>query len=91
MGITGRVALLFISCFLFFKSSCLSVYCDLTFMDGTKKWGEWVGFTQTKHGWEDVHKVIFPQKPVLNVYFYLLFAGIRGEVVFREPVLRSAL
>jgi hypothetical protein len=66
-----------------------AVYIDLVHDDGTEQWGEAAGFRIGSHDWQQEKVVIFPDRPIRSLAFYLLFRGHAGKAWFREPSLRS--
>ena len=65
-----------------------SVYLDLVYGDGTELWGQAAGFRTGTHDWQREEVVLFPEKPVKTVAFYLLFRGHAGKAWFRDAELR---
>ena len=64
-----------------------AIYLDLVYSDGTELWGQTAGFRTGTHDWQREEVIVFPEKPVKTVAFYLLFREHAGKVSFRDPVL----
>ncbi len=65
-----------------------SLYCDLTYTDGTPGWGFMTPFNTGTHDWQMAEVRIVPAKPVAQVAFNLLFRGQRtGTVWFDDASL----
>ena len=64
-----------------------SVYLDLTYADGSKKFGIFVPFTYKDHDWEKVSSEFTAEKPVTQVNYYLLFRNVAGDARFRNATL----
>ena len=62
-----------------------SLYLDLQYVDGTPLWGRAAPFDVGTHGWQEKRVIIFPEKPVKRVSFYLLFRRHSGTAAFRTP------
>jgi hypothetical protein len=69
------------------RDSDYSLYLDLTYQDGTPLWGQVGAFTVGSHGWQKTQVVVFPEKPVKAVSFYMLLRGHAGKALFRDPQL----
>ncbi len=64
-----------------------SVYLDLTYTDGTHLYGQSASFATNTHDWKSSRVVIFPEKPVRQLSYYLLFRSHTGKAWFRAPTL----
>ena len=62
-----------------------SLYLDLQYTDGTSLWGQATPFDVGTHGWQEKRVIIFPEKPVKRLSFYLLFRRHSGTALFRSP------
>lgn len=62
-----------------------SLYLDLTYTDGTPLWGQVDSWTVGTHDWEKAQVLVFPEKPVASVSFYMLLRGHAGKAWFRDP------
>lgn len=62
-----------------------SVYLDIEYNDGTPLWGQAAAFDVGTHDWQERRVVIFPEKPIRRLSYYLLFRGHRGKAMFRNP------
>lgn len=62
-----------------------SIYLDLQYADGTPLWGQTAAFTTGTHDWQQRRVVVFPEKPVKRVSYYLLFREHEGTAAFRNP------
>lgn len=62
-----------------------SLYLDLQYVDGTPLWGQAAPFDVGTHGWQEKRVIIFPEKPVKRLSFYLLFRRHSGAATFRAP------
>lgn len=66
-----------------------SLYLDLKYADGTPLWGQVDSWAVGTHDWEKAQVLVFPEKPVASVSFYMLLRGHAGKAWFREPQLRK--
>ncbi len=66
-----------------------SLYLDLLYTDGTPLWGQVDNFNVGTHDWEKAQVIVFPEKPVARVSFYMLLRGHAGKVWFRDPQLKT--
>ena len=65
-----------------------ALYCDVTYTDGTNRWGFVAPFEVGTHGWQKAEVRIVPEKPVANIGFHLLFRGQHtGTVWFDDASL----
>jgi len=64
-----------------------ALYLDLVFQDGTPLWGQAAPFATGSHDWQRRQVVVFPERPVRSLTFYLLLRNHGGKVWFRDPVL----
>jgi hypothetical protein len=62
-----------------------SLYLDLLYTDGTPLWGQSAAFSTGSHDWQSRRVVVYPEKPVRRVSYYLLFRNHSGRVAFRNP------
>ncbi|MGQ9563187.1 MAG: hypothetical protein ACUVTH_06605 [Thermogutta sp.] len=62
-----------------------SLYIDIEYIDGTPLWGQTAPFDVGTHDWQERRVVIFPEKPIRRLSYYLLFRNHRGKVLFRNP------
>ena len=62
-----------------------SLYIDIEYVDGTPLWGQTAPFDVGTHDWQERRVVIFPEKPIRRLSYYLLFRGHRGKAMFRNP------
>ena len=68
-----------------------SIYCDLTYTDGTTKWGFIAPFATGTHDWQQAEVQITPEKPIMAVAFHLLLRGPHtGTVWFDDAALVAA-
>jgi len=65
-----------------------SIYLDLVYRDGTPLWGQVAQFKTGTRDWQRSQVVIFPEKPVKSLAYYLMFRGHGGKASFRDPELR---
>lgn len=65
-----------------------SLYLDLRYTDGTPLWGQVDSWRVGTHDWERSQVVVFPEKPVASVSFYMLLRGHAGKAWFRDPELK---
>jgi hypothetical protein len=70
------------------RNSDYSLYLDLLYSDGTPLWGQTDCYNVGTHDWEKAKVVVFPEKPIKQVTFYLLLRRHLGRVLFRGPELR---
>lgn len=61
-----------------------SLYVDLTFQDGTKKYGFITPFSTADKEWQKKSVVINQEKPVRQVRIYVLYRFQTGKVQFRN-------
>ena len=66
-----------------------SIWIDLTFEDGTKKWGQSASFQAGTHDWQQARLEIYPDRPVKVLTFNLLLREHSGQASFREPELAT--
>jgi hypothetical protein len=66
-----------------------SIWIDLTFNDGTKKWGQSASFNTGTHNWQQARVAIFPDRPIKVLTFNLLLRDHAGKASFRDPELRE--
>ena len=66
-----------------------SIWIDLTFEDGTKKWGQFASFQAGTHDWQQARLEIYPDRPVKVLTFNMLLREHSGQARFREPELRE--
>ena len=69
------------------RNSDYSLYLDLTYKDGSPLWGRVYAFQVGTHDWQKAQVVIFPDKPVQAVQFYMLLRRHSGRAWFRDPQL----
>lgn len=65
-----------------------SLYLDLRYTDGTPLWGQVASWSVGTHDWEKAQVLVFPEKPVASVSFYMLLRGHAGKAWFRDPELK---
>lgn len=70
------------------RDSDYSLYLDLRYADGTPLWGQVDSWTVGTHDWEKAQVIVFPEKPVESVSFYMLLRGHAGKAWFRDPELK---
>ena len=70
------------------RDSDYSLYLDLRYTDGTPLWGQVDSWTVGTHDWEKAQVIVFPEKPVASVSFYMLLRGHAGKAWFRDPELK---
>ncbi len=70
------------------RDSDYSLYLDLTYQDGTPLWGQIDSFNVGSHDWEKAEVMVFPDKPVKSVAFYMLLRRHTGRALFRGAELR---
>ncbi len=70
------------------RDSDYSLYLDLIYTDGTPLWGQVDTFNVGSHDWEKAQVVVFPEKAVRSVSFYMLLRRHAGKAWFRDPELR---
>ncbi len=66
-----------------------SLYLDLKYVDGTPLWGQVDSWAVGTHDWEKAQVLVFPEKPVASVSFYMLLRGHAGKAWFRDPQLQK--
>ncbi|MEN6337964.1 MAG: hypothetical protein ABFE01_27230 [Phycisphaerales bacterium] len=70
------------------RDSDYSLYLDLRYADGTPLWGQTNSWTAGTHDWEKAQVIVFPEKPVASVTFYMLLRNHAGKAWFRDPELK---
>lgn len=65
-----------------------SLYLDLLYTDGTPLWGQVDSWPVGTHDWQKAQVLVFPEKPVASVSFYMLLRGHAGKAWFRDPELK---
>ena len=70
------------------RDSDYSLYLDLIYTDGAPLWGQIDSFNVGSHDWEKAQVVVFPEKPVRAVSFYMLLRRHAGKAWFRDAELR---
>jgi len=77
-GVTGK------------KDGDYSLYIDVTYNDGTHKWGQVAPFDTGSHDWQQAVVRIVPEKPVASLTLHLLVRGDHyGTVWFDDVSLRE--
>jgi hypothetical protein len=71
------------------RDSDYSLYLDLLYTDSTPLWGQVDSFNVGTHDWEKAQVIVFPEKPVARVSFYMLLRGHAGKAWFRDPQLKT--
>ncbi|GHT40934.1 hypothetical protein FACS189443_1990 [Planctomycetales bacterium] len=66
-----------------------SLYMDISYADGTNKWGLATPFDVGTHDWQKKQIVFHPEKPVRSLIFHALFRGKTGKVYFKDLKLLS--
>jgi hypothetical protein len=63
-----------------------SLYLDIQYTDGSCLWGQLSGFApDAAQGWQRREVLVFPERPIKAVSYYLLFRNRAGKVTFKEP------
>ncbi|MBP7052670.1 MAG: hypothetical protein KBE65_16795 [Phycisphaerae bacterium] len=70
------------------RDSDYSLYLDLQYTDGTPLWGQVDSWTVGTHDWQKAQVLVFPEKPVASVSFYMLLRGHAGKAWFRGAELK---
>ncbi len=70
------------------QDSDYCLYLDLVYADGTPLWGQTASFNVGTQDWQKVQVLVFPEKPVKSVSFYMLLRRHSGRAWFRDPELR---
>jgi len=70
------------------RNNDYSLYLDLVYSDGTPLWGQVKPYNVGSHDWEKTQVIVFPEKPVKSVSFYMLLRQHTGKALFRDPELR---
>ncbi|MBN1506538.1 MAG: hypothetical protein JW955_06820 [Sedimentisphaerales bacterium] len=71
------------------RDSDYSLYLDLVYTDGTPLWGQVDSFNAGTHDWEKAQVIVFPEKPVARVSFYMLLRSHAGKAWFRGAELKT--
>lgn len=61
-----------------------SIWADLTFTDGTKKYGRIIPFSKNNHDWEKKTLILNEKKVIKQINIHLLFNQTPGEAIFRN-------
>lgn len=61
-----------------------TLWLDITYADGTPKWGVRRGFRRGTHGWEFARGIFQPEKPVAKIKFYAFLRKGTGHAEFRD-------
>ncbi len=72
------------------QSTDYSLYLDITYMDGTNRWGVIASFSGGTHDWEEQRLTFVPHKPIKSVNCWLLFRFYKGRALFRNLVFSQA-
>lgn len=72
-----------------FRNNDYSIYVDLYYVDGTPLWGQTAPFGTGTHDWEHRRVLIWPQKPVRELYVHALFRHHTGTVWFDDFSVRE--
>lgn len=66
-----------------------SLYVDITYMDGSKLYGQTACFVQDPAlGWQRRSVMVMPDKPIQRFSLYQLFRNRPGKVRFRAPTMQ---
>jgi hypothetical protein len=71
------------------KDGNYSIYADVFFADGTKKYGVFESFNVGTHDWEKVTRVFKPIKPISYVRFNVLFRYHKGKIEVRNLLFKE--
>lgn len=67
-----------------------SLYVDILYDDSTYSWGHTATFDAGTHDWQYRQKIIYPDKPVKQAAFHILFRGNHtGKVWFDDVFLKE--
>lgn len=69
------------------RNNDYSLYLDIIYNDDTPLWGQTAKFNVGTHDWERREVIVFPEKPIKRVYFYMLLRRHSGKAWFRDPEL----
>ena len=64
-----------------------AIYVDVTYADGSRKFGVVSPFKYANHDWEKAELTFEPPKPVKRLNVHLLFRNAPGKASFRNPVM----
>lgn len=67
-----------------FMNNDYSIYLDIIYMDGTPLWGQTAPFSTGTHDWERKQVLVWPAKPIREVYVHALFRHHSGTVWFDD-------
>ena len=70
------------------RNSDYSLYLDLIYSDETQLWGQIDPFNVGTHDWEKAKVIVFPEKPIKSVSFYMLLRRHPGKAWFHAPQLQ---
>ena len=67
-------------------SADFALYLDIQYTDGTSLWGQSSAFApDAAQGWQWREVLVFPERPIKTVSYYLLFRNRTGKVSFKDP------
>jgi hypothetical protein len=66
------------------KDNNYSLYADCYYQDGTPLYGQCATFSTGTHDWEYSQKIIYPAKPIKELYLYALFRNHTGQVWYDQ-------
>ena len=69
------------------RNNDYSLYLDIIYNDDTPLWGQTAQFNVGTGDWERRKVIVFPEKPIKKVYFYMLLRRHSGKAWFKEPQL----
>lgn len=61
-----------------------TLWMDVTYADGTPKWGVRSGFRRGTHGWEFTRGIFQPEKPVAKIKLYAFLRKGNGLAEFKD-------
>jgi len=67
-----------------FANNDYAIYLDILYQDGTPLWGQTAPFSTGTHDWERRRVLVFPAKPIREVYLHALFRHHVGTVWFDD-------
>ncbi len=71
------------------KRQDFDIYLDIFYEDGTPLWGQKVRFELSGDEWQKDQNIIWPEKPIRKIEFFVLFRDFSGDVEFDDIFLKT--
>lgn len=73
-----------------YENADYSLYVDILYDDNTYSWGHTADFNTGTHDWQYKQKVVYPDRPIKQAAFHVLFRGDHiGQVWFDDVFLKE--